>query len=384
MSIREGKQRLEHRRIVVKVGTNLLTGGGSTLQQGAMSRIAGQAAALLERGGQLIVVTSGAIAAGRQRLGDLRPGDSEAHRDVPRRQVLAAVGQSHLMSLWEQSLGAHGLRCAQALLTRADLADRLGYLNARNTLLALLDLGVVPIVNENDVVSVEEIEHSAIGDNDNLSAQVANLVDADLLLLLTDTAGLYTADPARDPAARLIKRVEAIDAAVEQAAAGAPGERGTGGMRTKVEAARIATQSGSHVVIADGARKDVVLAAAGGEAVGTHFLPSGSRVESRRRYLLSGLPARGRLVIDDGAARALESGGTSLLPVGVVEVEGDFERGDVVHIHAGGGRHLASGMSNYAAADVARIRGLRSDRIAEVLGHEYGEEVVHRNNLVLV
>ena len=178
--------------------------------------------------------------------------------------------------------------------------------------------------------------------------------------------------------------MEAIDASVEQAAAGAPGERGTGGMRTKVEAARIATQSGSHVVIADGAREDVLLVAAAGEAVGTHFLPSGSRVESRRRYLLSGLPVRGRLVIDDGAARALESGGTSLLPVGVVEVAGDFQRGDVVRIHTGGGRHLASGMSNYAAADVTRIRGLRSDRIAEVLGHEYGEEVVHRNNLVLV
>ncbi len=369
----------EHRRIVVKVGTHLLTGGGASLDRQAMSRIADQIAALREQGSQLIVVTSGAIAAGRLRLGALDAGDA-----VPRRQVLAALGQSRLMALWDELFEQRGLSCAQALLTRGDLADRLRYLNARNTLLALIELGVVPIVNENDVVSVEEIEDSLIGDNDNLSAQVANLVDADLLLLLTDTAGLYTADPARDPAARLIERVERIDESIERAADGAPGEGGTGGMRTKVEAARIATQSGAHVVIADGRAEQVVQRAAAGEAVGTHFLPAGDRLESRRRYLLSGLPVRGRIVIDDGAARALEHDGTSLLPVGVLEVDGDFQRGDVVNVLAGGGRHLASGITNYAAADVALIRGLRSDRIAGTLGHEYGDEVIHRNNLVLV
>jgi len=371
-------QRIQHRRVVVKVGTNLLTSGTSRLDRQAMSRIVSQVAALCAGGGQVVVVTSGAIAAGRQRLGNF-----EERRDVPRRQVLAAAGQSRLMALWDELFEESGLNCAQALLTRGDLAGRLGYLNARNTLLSLLDLAVVPIVNENDVVSVEEIEHSAIGDNDNLSAQVANLVDADLLLLLTDTAGLHTADPTHDPQARLIAQVETIDESIERAAGGS-GERGTGGMATKVEAARIATLAGAHVVIADGRLDDIVLLAAAGEPVGTHFQPRGDRLESRRRYLLSGLPVRGRIIIDDGAMRALERDGTSLLPVGVAEVDGDFQRGDVIRIHNRAGVHVASGMSNYGAADITRIRGLHSDRIAEVLGHEYGEEIVHRNNLVLV
>ena len=376
---RSASQEIEHRRVVVKVGTNLLTGGGAGLNVPAMSRIVEQVAALRERGGQVIVVTSGAIAAGRERLGDF-----EAHRDVPQRQVLAAAGQSRLMSRWDELFESRGMVSAQSLLTRGDLADRLRYLNARNTLLALLDLGVVPIVNENDVVSVEEIEESAIGDNDSLSALVANLVDADLLLLLTDVEGLYTADPARDGEARLIETVEAIDESIEQAALGAAGERGIGGMRTKVEAARTATQSGAHVVIADGRATEVVLRAASGDRIGTHFLPAGDRLESRRRYLLSGLPVRGTITIDEGAARALKRDGSSLLPAGITSVEGDFGRGDVVRIHTQQGQHVASGMSNYAAADVARIRGVHSDRIAGLLGHEYGAEVVHRNNLVLV
>ena len=376
---RSRPQEIEHRRVVVKVGTNLLTGGGAALDLDAMSRVVEQVAKLRERGGQAIVVTSGAIAAGRERLGDFG-----AHRDVPRRQVLAAAGQSRLMSRWDDLFESRGLVSAQSLLTRGDLADRLRYLNARNTLLALLDLGVVPIVNENDVVSVEEIEQSAIGDNDSLSALVANLVDADLLLLLTDVEGLYTADPARDHEARLIETVEAIDESIEQAALGAPGQRGIGGMRTKVEAARTATQYGAHVVIADGRAPDVVLWAAAGERIGTHFLPSGDRLESRRRYMLSGLPVRGTITIDEGAARALKRDGSSLLPAGITSVEGDFGRGDVVRIQTQQGQHVASGMSNYAADDVARILGVHSDDIAGLLGHEYGDEVVHRNNLVLV
>ena len=370
---------IEHRRVIVKVGTNLLTGGGDALDADVMSNVVRQIAAVRERGSEVIVVTSGAIAAGRQQLGDFEP-----HRDVPSRQVLAAVGQSRLMAAWDRLFDLHGLSCAQTLLTRRDLADRPGYLNARNTLLSLLALGVVPVVNENDVVSMEEIQASAIGDNDNLSAQVANLVDADLLLMLTTIDGLYTADPSHDPDARMIERIERIDAAIEHAARGAPGERGTGGMVTKVEAARIATQSGTHVVIADGRAEDVILRAAAGETVGTHFLPTGDRTESRRRYLLSGLPVRGHLVIDDGAARALEQDGKSLLPAGIVEVDGNFQRGDVVRILSAQRQHLANGMSNYGATDVARIRGLHSDRIAGVLGYEYGEEVVHRSNMVLV
>lgn len=373
-------QHLEHRRVVVKVGTNLLTGGGEQLEAHVLAALTEQIADARELGGQVVLVSSGAIAAGRHRLGDGEPG----RRDLPTRQVLAAVGQSRLMSLWDELFELRGVVVAQALLTRRDLADRLGYLNARTTLLGLLERGVVPIVNENDVVSIEGIRDTVIGDNDSLSAEVANLVDADLLLLLTDIAGLYTANPRHHADAQLISRVERIDAAIEAAAAGQPGARGTGGMATKVAAARAAAAAGAHVVIADGRSAGVVLRAASGEAVGTHFLPTGDRVDARRRYLLSNLQARGRLVVDDGAARALEFDGKSLLPAGVLAVDGEFQRGDVVRIVTSAGHELAAGSVNYAAVDIARIRGLHSERIAEALGYEYGEEIVHRNQLVLL
>ncbi len=375
-------QRMKHRRIVVKVGSNVLTAGTDRLDVAAMAHIAEQIAELRGHGAEVILVTSGSIAAGRHRLGGNGNGERLA-RDVQRRQVLAAVGQSRVLALWDELFEAHDIVIAQALLTRIDLAERLGYLNARNVLLAMLGLGVVPVVNENDVVSVEEISDSVIGDNDNLSALVANLVDADLLLLLTDTAGLYSADPAHDPDAELIETVEAIDASIVAAAAGTPGRHGTGGMSTKVEAARIATLSGTHVVIADGAARDVVLRAAADETVGTHFLPSGDRTESRRRYLLSGLPVRGRIVVDAGAARALRQRGTSLLPAGVTGCSGRFERGDVVQVVTDDGEAVASGMTNYGADEVQRILGKHSDQIAGVLGYEFGEEIVHRNNLAL-
>ena len=376
------EQHIEYRRIVVKVGSNLLTGGTPRLDAEAMAAVASQIAAIRELGAQVVVVSSGAIAAGRHRLGDASPARDPL--DVPARQVLAAVGQSRLMSVWDELFELQGVVVAQALLTRRDLADRLGYLNARTTLLGLIERGVVPIVNENDVVGSDEIRDSKIGDNDNLSAEVANLVDADLLLILTDIAGLYTADPRHDPAAELIREVVRIDDAIARAAQGEAGERGTGGMATKVQAARTATAAGVHVVVADGRATDIIRRVAGGEAAGTHFLPTADRVESRRRHLLSALQARGRLIVDAGAARAIEYDGKSLLPAGVVRVEGEFQRGDVVRIVTADGHDLASGSANYAAADIERIRGQRSDRIAEVLGYEYGEEVVHRNNLVLL
>lgn len=376
-----GSAGLAHRRVVVKVGTNLLTGGGAALDAASLQRVAADVAAVRELGGEAIVVSSGAIQAGRERVRGL-PAASDARRSVVSRQALAAIGQGHLMSAWSDAFEAHGVTVAQALLTRRDLADRLGYLNARNTLHALLAMGVLPIVNENDVVAVDEIRGSAIGDNDNLSALVANLVDADLLVLLTDIDGLYTADPSLDASATLIERVEVIDDAVERVA-GTAGERGTGGMVTKLQAARVATQSGTEVVIASGLEGSAVLDAACGRPAGTRFTPRGTRLESRRRFLLSGLPVRGRLRVDDGAARALAGGGRSLLPAGIVEVEGTFERGDVVEVRASDGRHLASGAVNYGAEDIARIRGLRSDRIVEVLGYEYGDEVIHANNLAL-
>ncbi|MQC18926.1 MAG: glutamate 5-kinase [Chloroflexi bacterium] len=375
---------MEYRRVVVKIGSNVLTGGSDALDAATMAHLAQQISALDEWGAEVIMVSSGAIAAGRHRLAQHREARDLRPRDVETRQALAAVGQSRLMAFWDELFEQHHTPIAQALLTRRDLADRLGYLNARNTLLNLLGMRVVPIVNENDVVSVEEIHDSKIGDNDNLSAQVANLVDADLLLILTDIGGLYTADPARDPSATLIREVAQIDQAIVDAARGAPGARGTGGMSTKVQAARTATSHGAHVVLADGRARDIILRVVAGEAAGTHFLPTGDRTESRRRYLLSGLQARGRIIIDGGAATAVHAGGKSLLPAGVTACDGAFGRGDVVGVFTSDGTHLASGMSNYSADEVRQIKGLRSDQIAPTLGYTYGEEVIHRNNLVLV
>jgi len=377
-------QHIQHRRVVVKVGSNVLTAGSDRLDTRTMAGLVDQIAALIERGGEVVLVSSGAIAAGRQRVGAPVATSALKARDVHSRQVLAAIGQSRLMALWDTMFDQAQIVIAQALLTRADIADRLRYLNARNTLMGLIEIGVVPIVNENDVVSVEELSTSTIGDNDNLSAQVANLIDADLLLILTDIDGLYTADPARDPHARLIERVERVDAAIERAARGAPGARGTGGMLTKVQAARIATQSGTHVVLARGAAEDVVLRAAAGEPVGTHFLPTGDRLESRLRYLLSGLQMRGRIEVDAGAAHALMQGGKSLLPAGVTGSTGEYQRGDVVQVVTADGQPVARGTVNYASAEVSRILGKHSDQIVGILGYEYGEEIVHRNNLVIV
>ncbi len=373
--------RLRYRRIIAKLGTNLLTAGSDRLDVGAMSSLVGQVARLHDMGAEVILVSSGAIAAGRQRLGHVR-----TRRDIPIRQVLAAAGQSHLMQRYDQLFSEHGIVAAQTLLSRRDLSDRVGYLNARNTLLALLELGAVPVVNENDVVAVDEIEGAKIGDNDNLSALVANLVDADLLALLTDTPGLHTADPRLDPSATPIARVDRIDEEVERLAGGPshPGERGTGGMTTKIQAARLATSGGTAVVIAGGSEPDVLVRLAQGESLGTLFPPQVEGMESRKRWMLSRLGVRGRIVVDAGAARALRRDRKSLLPAGVVEVDGTFERGEAVDICGPDGERIACGIANYGREEVEAIRGLRSERIEATLGYEFGSEVVHRNNLVLL
>jgi glutamate 5-kinase len=364
-----------YRRFVVKLGTNLVTGDGEHLDFQRLADLVGQVAQLHRQGLEVIVVSSGAIAAGRDKLGLTRE-----HRDIPFRQVLAAVGQSRLMQAYDQLFSRHDITIAQTLLTRADISDRLGYLNARNTLLALLELGVIPVVNENDVVAVDELEGIRFGDNDNLSALVANLVDADLLMLLGVVAGLYTRDPNRDPDAKLIPKVESIDASIERLAGGARGW-GTGGMVTKLEAARLATVSGVAVVIADGREPDVVTRLSRGESSGTLFPPTGSKLESRKRWMLS-RPAKGRLLVDPGAVLALREQNKSLLPTGIIEVHGEFERGDIVSISGAQGEKIACGISNYGSKEIAIIKGAHSDKITELLGYEYGAEVVHRDNLV--
>lgn len=370
---------LRYRRIVAKFGTNVLTAGTERLNAGVMSALVDQVARLHGLGAEVLIVTSGAIAAGRHRLGSPRE-----RKDIPFRQVLAAIGQSDLVQSYQQLFSGHGITVAQTLLTRQDIADRQGYLNARNTLLAMLELRVAPVINENDVVAIEEIEGAKIGDNDNLSALVANLVDADLLAILSDVSGLYTADPGLHPDAELIPRVERIDAQVELLASESTSSAGVGGMTTKLQAAKLATAGGTDTVIAAGKEPDILVRLAGGERVGTYFPAIIDRMESRKRWMLAGLSVKGNITVDAGAARVLREEGRSLLPAGVREVQGAFERGDAVCVVDQEGKRIACGIANYSADEVMRIRGLRTNRIEEVLGHHYGGEVLHRNNLVLL
>lgn len=369
-------------RIVAKFGTNVLTSGSDRLDLELMASLVRQVAELHKGGAEVLVVTSGAIAAGRHRLG--LHDTKKDRKDIPFRQVLAAVGQSDLVQTYQELFGQHHINVAQTLLTKRDLADRVGYLNARNTLLAMLELGVVPIINENDVVAVDEIEGLKIGDNDNLSALVANLVDADLLALLTDIAGLYSSDPRIDPGAEIIHRVDRIDATIEALAGGSQSNRGTGGMATKIQAAKLATGGGSDMYIAAGQEPDVLVRLAGGEGVGTYFPAAADRMESRKRWMLAGLSVKGNIVVDDGASKVLRERKTSLLPAGVQEVHGSFARGEAVAIVDGAGVRIACGIANYGSDEITRIRGIRSDRIEETLGHHYGTAVVHRDNLVLL
>ena len=370
---------LRYRRIVVKLGTCLLTGGSERLDRDIMSRLVSQMAQLHAKGAETVLVSSGAIASGRYKLG--MPGKI---RGIPYKQVLASVGQSRLMNIYERLFAHHDITVAQALLTKEDLSDRAGYLNARNTLLALLELGVIAIVNENDVISIDEIKEAKFGDNDNLSAMVANLVDADLLMILTDTGGLYTADPIKNPDAELVPLVTKIDASIRKLGTITGSDLGTGGMVTKIEAAALATSSGVDVIIADGHEPDVITRLAVGESIGTHFLPTTTNLESRERWMLSGLSTRGKLIVDTGAATALMKQNRSLLSAGIDTVEGKFNRGDIVAIYDTGGNHLGCGITNYSSGDIGIIKGSHSTKIASLLSFDYGPEVVHRNNLALL
>lgn len=370
---------LPYHRVVVKFGTRLLTGGSDHLNQETMSILVAQVAQLHRQGRELFIVSSGAIASGRHKLGLTRK-----IKGIPYKQVLASVGQSRLMYVYEQLFSQYNITVAQALLTKADLSDRAGYLNARNTLLALLELGVICVINENDVVAVDEIDGARFGDNDNLSAMVANMVDADLLLLLTDTAGLYTADPHRNANAKLIPQIDRIDSEIERLAADTTSNLGTGGMGTKIEAAKLATSSGVTVIIANGRERDIILRLVSGEAIGTRFLPVTNKLDSRKRWMLCGLSTKGKLMIDRGAATALKQQKRSLLAAGIKQIESEFDRGDIVDIYDTEGTHLACGITNYSSSDIRLIKGAHSGKIATLLGFDYGPEVVHRNNLTIL
>lgn len=361
--------------IVIKLGTSVLTAGTRRLSRRRMLELMRQAAQLHEQGHRVVVVSSGAIAAGREAL-----NYPELGKLLPGKQMLAAVGQGRLIQIYTELFSLFEINVGQVLLTRGDLAHRMGYLNARDTLLTLLEHRIIPVINENDTVATDEIR---VGDNDNLSALIANLIDADLLLLLTDQAGFYTADPRTDPTATLMPVIEVIDDAVWARAGGTSTGLGTGGMFTKLQAAQLAGRSGTTTVMASGALPNIILDIVAGQGLGTTFLPSTPHRESRKRWLLSEKPSAA-VRVDAGAASKLRRHGASLLGVGITTVLGDFDRGDVVRVVSADDHPLAVGIANYASSETQRLVGVRSSQIESVLGYSYGDEIIHRDNMVIL
>ncbi|MFZ4528520.1 MAG: glutamate 5-kinase [Undibacterium curvum] len=364
------------KRIIIKVGSSLVTNDGKGLDSVAIAKWATQIATLRAMGKQVILVSSGAIAEGRQRLGfDKRP------TGIHQLQACAAVGQMGLAQIYESSFRVHQLGTAQILLTHADLADRERYLNARSTLFTLLGYGIVPIINENDTVVTDEIK---FGDNDTLGALVANLTEADALIILTDQKGLYTADPRKQPDAEFVHQARAGDVALEAMAGGAGSSLGSGGMLTKILAAKRAASSGAHTVIAWGREENVLIRLAQGEAIGTQLVSERAPLAARKQWMADHLQTAGQFVLDAGAVQKLLKEGKSLLPIGVTEVSGEFGRGAAVTCVDQQGNAIARGLSNYGSADARRIRQKSSQDIAGILGFVEEPELIHRDNLVLL
>jgi glutamate 5-kinase len=364
------------RRLVIKVGSTLVTNEGKGLDHQAIGEWCRQMSALVREGREVIMVSSGAIAEGMKRLGwATRP------HEIHELQAAAAVGQMGLAQIYESQLREHGLGSAQVLLTHADLADRERYLNARSTLLTLLQHGVLPVINENDTVVNDEIK---FGDNDTLGALVANLVDADALIILTDQKGLYTADPRRDPTATFVHQARAGDPGLEEMAGGTGSSLGKGGMITKILAAKRAAGSGASTVIAWGREPDVLLRLAQGEAIGTLLVAPTQKQQARKQWMVDHLQLRGAVTIDAGALAKLSQEGKSLLPIGMTGVQGDFSRGDVIAIRAPDGREMARGLANYASAEARLLCRKPTTDIETLLGYVAEPEMVHRDNLVLL
>ncbi len=364
------------KRIVVKIGSSLITNAGAGLDREAIAGWVAQIAGLRARGVEVLVVSSGAIAEGMKRLGwTKRP------RAVHELQAAAAVGQMGLVQMWESCFSELGLHTAQVLLTHEDLGDRRRYLNARTTLKSLVALGVVPIINENDTVVVDEIR---FGDNDTLGALVTNLIEADALVILTDQKGLYSADPRKSPEARLVERGRAGDPALEAMAGGAGSHLGSGGMLTKVLAARRAARSGAHTAIAWGGEPGVLSRLFAGEAAGTLLVAETAPLAARKQWLADHLKPSGRITLDAGAVKAVVADGKSLLAIGATAVDGHFERGEVVSVAAPDGREIARGLVNYGAAETARILRRPTAEIEAILGYVAEPELIHRDNLVVL
>ena len=368
-----------YKRIIVKIGTTLLTDRNNNLNTEVINLLAKQIGYLRSDGLQIILVSSGAVAAGRQVL-----KKQEEKNPIAIRQVLAATGQIQLMNQYGAIFKQYDIPIAQALLTRKDVSDRLSYLNIRNTLINLLEMHVLPIINENDVVAIEEIENHDFGDNDNLSALVANLIDADLLVILGKTKGVFTSDPNIDPQAQFLKKIDLTDSSNNLNAGGPSDTKGRGGMATKLQAAKLATSSGTNVIICNGLEPDILLRLAKGEQIGSLISATNSKLESRKRWMISKLTNTGHVQIDSGAQQAIVSENTSLLPAGIINIEGLFDRGDIVSIYGGDSKLIAAGISNYNALESKKIQGRQSSEIHKLLGHHYGNEVIHRDNLVII
>lgn len=362
--------------IVVKVGSSLVTNSGNGLDRAAIAAWAAQISVLVKQRKQVVLVSSGAVAEGMQRLGwKKRP------TEVNELQAAAAVGQMGLVQMYESCFSQHGLHTAQVLLTHEDLADRKRYLNARSTLRTLLDLNVIPIINENDTVVTAEIR---FGDNDTLGSLVANLIEADTLVILTDQQGLYSADPRKNPDAVFIQHAIAGDVSLEKMAGGAGSSVGTGGMLTKILAAKRAAKSGANTIIASGREDHVLVRLAAGEVIGTHLNATEIKINARKQWMADHLQLRGKLILDDGALKVISHEGKSLLPIGVVAVEGVFERGEVVACCDAQGKEIARGLVNYSANEVQRIMRKPSAQIESILGYVEESELIHRDNLVLL
>ena len=364
------------RRVVIKLGTRVLTDAENALDIGVLNRMAEQAGSLLARGVQVVVVTSAAIAVGLERM-----GRSERPREITLLQAAASLGQSRLMQAYEDAFAAVSCRTAQILLTLEDIQDRARYLNVRNTILTLWDVGAVPVINENDAVSFAEIIR--FGDNDVLGAHIANMMDADLYLLLTDTEGLFTSDPRRDSSSRVIPELPEITDRHIAEAGGTGSSQSSGGMQAKLRAARIASRSGVGVVIANGRTVDI-LALLAGEEIGTYVPPQGDRIRGKKKWIAFNPGVAGTVVVDEGGERAIVQQRRSLLPAGVVDVGGDFPMGSNVRVENRAGREIARGLVNFSSEELRRIRGLHTSRIGQVLDSDtYFDEVVHRDNLVI-
>ena len=370
-------------RIVIKIGSNLITENENILNYEVIKNLCNQIAAIQKDHNQVIIVSSGAVAAGSQYLSKFEKEININNNSIVQKQLLASIGQPILMNAYEKYFSQSSIMISQALLSREDFENRLGYLNIRNTLSELLSLNVVPIINENDVVSTEELIDRAYGDNDRLSAMVSNAIDADVLILLGTIDGLYTSDPNIDKKAKKIGIVENITDEIINYAQGSIDGIGSGGMASKIQAANISINSGTEMYIASGLENDVIKRIISGEIIGTKFLSKQSLNESRKRWLMTGYSSsKGDISLDDGAIKAIKNR-SSILPPGIINTTGDFDRGDIIGIRNSNDKIIGWGISNYSSKEISKIKGINSSKIIEVVEKNYGSEVIHRNNLVL-